>query len=478
MSKIKNITVVDGSTEQRVTIPAAVSQIYYNDKNNLNIETTADDKGSNGKGGKINIESASDIQFKPGDDIILYSHHRAEGSQDEVALKVTDGDDKPVKLQINASEMTLTTKDKEGTNANVMDVTVNSGKNTRGYLKVRAQAIDLRSESHGGIALQPKGNDGDGNMNKIKFEHGGGDGLEFGTFNTEKTSIFTDEYRFNKDGIWKMATREKEESDKKVVADPTTHYKYKKQSDDFYDIIDSNDVTATTKDIIKAGSMFSNDSRFNLNHHSIYNIEYIPVDPDSIDWDEIFGSVESLGVSKYAVVDDSTSPVSYEVVQDIYTDSGIEDSFITCDNDFITRHGLIKPDPDTAVINKVVNESSEQCGLLIIARPEQKVDIKTDKFTVNASKIKLGGQLDFGSSFNFGETDKGIEFLYKNTKQGNIKDCGVIKVFAQNNSADEWVVDDVAMDPGDTKLIAQASILDIIKLVNHFKDSHIGPWEE
>jgi hypothetical protein len=44
-------------------------------------------------------------------------------------------------------------------------------------------------------------------MNKIKFEHGGGDGLEFGTFNTEKSSLYTDEYRFKRDGIWKMATR-------------------------------------------------------------------------------------------------------------------------------------------------------------------------------------------------------------------------------------------------------------------------------
>ena len=51
-----------------------------------------------------------------------------------------------------------------------------------GYLKLRANAIDLRCEDHGGIAIQPKGYDGDGNMNKIKFEHGGGDGLEFGTF--------------------------------------------------------------------------------------------------------------------------------------------------------------------------------------------------------------------------------------------------------------------------------------------------------
>jgi hypothetical protein len=54
-------------------------------------------------------------------------------------------------------------------------------------------------------------------MNKIKFEHGGGDGLEFGTFNTEKTSIFTKEYRFNKDGLWKMATRETEPSGKNIL---------------------------------------------------------------------------------------------------------------------------------------------------------------------------------------------------------------------------------------------------------------------
>ena len=118
-----------------------------------------------------------------------------------------------------------------------MNVTVNSAKNTRGYLKVRAQAIDLRSESHGGIALQPKGFDNDDHMNKIKFEHGGGDGLEFGTFNTEKTSIFTDEYRFNREGIWKMATRQTEVSDKADASDATTAYKYVKQADDFYDII-------------------------------------------------------------------------------------------------------------------------------------------------------------------------------------------------------------------------------------------------
>lgn len=156
--------------------------------------------------------------------------------------------------------MTLTTKDKTGDDATVFDVTVNSAKNTRGYLKVRAQAIDLRSESHGGIALQPKGYDGDQtpHMNKIKFEHGGGDGLEFGTFNTEHTSLFTNDYRFKKDGVIKLSSRTPvaratDGSDSKYDAnDDTTHYTYTKQADDFYDVIDANDPTCTWNDILVA----------------------------------------------------------------------------------------------------------------------------------------------------------------------------------------------------------------------------------
>lgn len=132
-----------------------------------------------------------------------------------------------------------------------------------GYLKVRAQSIDLRCEEHGGVALQPKGYDGSGNMNKIKFEHGGGDGLEFGTFNTEKTSIFTDEYRFNKNGVWKMATRTTEASDKIDSNDNTTALKYVKQADDFYDIINNKDPQTTTEDIIKAATAI-NGVQYNL----------------------------------------------------------------------------------------------------------------------------------------------------------------------------------------------------------------------
>jgi len=183
-------------------------------------------------------------------------------------MKVINDNDEPVKLQLNAAEMTITTKGKTGNDSNVFDININSNKNTKGYLKVRAQAIDLRCEDHGGIALQPKGEDSDHNMNKIKFEHGGGDGLEFGTFNTEHTSIYTGDYRFKKDGIIRLANRFTEVSDKADASDPTTAYKYLKNNavnnaakatsesttfdaaDDFYDFVDSNDPTCTWEDIV------------------------------------------------------------------------------------------------------------------------------------------------------------------------------------------------------------------------------------
>lgn len=216
--------------------------------NNINIEpreSVGETKGGN-------------ISLKPGDDIELCSHHRTTKNQEEVSVKVINGSDEPTELKINTSEITLTTKDKTGDKPNVLDVNIESAKNTMGYLKVRAQAIDLRCEDHGGIALQPKGYDGDQNMNKIKFEHGGGDGLEFGTFNTEKTSLFTNEYRFKKNGIIKLATRTLLDNtlnaggnDKYDGEDLTTHYSYQKQADDFYDVIDQNDPTCTWEDIIK-----------------------------------------------------------------------------------------------------------------------------------------------------------------------------------------------------------------------------------
>lgn len=240
-------------------------------------------------------DNEGDLQLKPGDDIALYSHHRSADKRDEVSLKVLDGADKPVKLQIQAGEITLQAKQKNLTKkkdtttgednagtadtdylykddqANVFDINVTteykpnrgsgSKKTGKGYLKVRAQAIDLRCEANGGIALQPKGEDSDHHMNKIKFEHGGGDGLEFGTFNTEHTSLFTEDYRFNKNGVVKLATRQTEVSDKADPNDPTTAYKYVKQSDDLYDVINNSDPTCTWEQIVNTSNALGNNLR-------------------------------------------------------------------------------------------------------------------------------------------------------------------------------------------------------------------------
>lgn len=217
----------------------------------INIEPAYVENGGEGTYG--------DVQIKPGDDITLESHHRALDKRDEITIKTSNGQNgaskAPVKLQVIAADMTLSSKGKTK-DSNVMNVNVTTGSG-KGYLKVRAQAIDLRCEEHGGISLQPKGKDSQNHMNKIKFEHGGGDGLEFGTFNTEKSSLFTDEYRFKKSGIIKLSTRTPvaratDGSDSKYDAnDATTHYTYTKQADDFYDVIDSNDPTCTWEDIVK-----------------------------------------------------------------------------------------------------------------------------------------------------------------------------------------------------------------------------------
>lgn len=489
-----------GGTTYAVGLP----NMYINNKGNFNIETSAE-IGNTSKG-KINIESMDDIQLKPGDDIILYSHHRAEDKQDEVAVKVTDGDDVPVKLQLNAAEVVLTTKDKTGNNADVMDVTVNSEQGTRGYLKVRAQAIDLRSESHGGIALQPKGRDGQGNMNKIKFEHGGGDGLEFGTFNAEKTSIFTDEYRFNKDGVWKMATRTKVTSDKADAEDNTTTYKYQKADDDFYDNISNSDATATTEDIIKTASAFNHGVDVSTN---IENRKLQVKTPGKFD---VVGYLFTEENPYDASLEDSAQVVHItdNLYFDMYTAKiNIDDALTMTENqvlDFLStnKSGFkLETGIDIEVVNEdfvIIAKTSldEPLGVFSFSRNagydiamESAGDIKIDA----RGSLKLKGELDFGSTFNFGETDNGIETIIKRTAKDKTKDCGIVKVVAVNNSSSAFTFNTiwdptandnaganqiettVSLDPGTSQVIAQCSMYDIIKLVNYMKDNNEGPWD-
>ena len=487
------------------------SHVRMTSKGNLSIETSEADLTSSGKGGKINIEPYSDLQVKPGDDIMLYSHHRDAGNQRELLVKVMNGsnvsvdgvseiDDYPVELKVNAANLTLTTEDKDlyitevnkersqkgkdGTQdeEGILNVEVRTGvkssEATRshpayGYLKVRGRAIDLRCEEHGGIALQPRGTDGSGHENKVKFEHGGGDGLEFCTFNTEKTSIFTNEYRFNKDGVWKMATREKEVSDKYDGNDETTHYKYTKQPDDFYDVIDGNDPVASTKDIIKTAHALNHQVGVHTKitdkgaleigtseqYHTryFYETEEEAINPSpSVYVTKSVPSIEAISVDKYYSASDLEK-------------LGIYDSqFEGVTEGRILVHAQCQAEEVTDVYIVLVKS----------AAPSIKID--------SGAELKLGGILDFGSTFNFGETDNGIETQYKLTKKNNTKDCGKLKVVAVNNHASNSMTVEsynttdglcvYTVNPGETVTVAECSLLDIIKFVNWAKKNSEGPW--
>ena len=430
---------------------------------NINIEPVYDTTGAT-------TGTYGDVQIKPGDDITLESHHRATNKRDEITVKTSNGQSgsskAPVKLQVIAADMTLSTKGKQvddGSNdsPNVMNVNVTTGEG-KGYLKVRAQAIDLRCEQHGGIALQPKGTDGQGNENKIKFEHGGGDGLEFGTFNTEKTSIFTDEYRFNKDGVWKMTTRQKEASDKADMNDYTTSFKYVKQADDFYDVINEADATTTTEDIIETSDALNG---IGTKTHITNK-----------------GNLEIQSTERYLAVGESESvDKTFEGTHEV---SSLE-SFVTTDGFNLSRDEFIAafPAADAAnietILDSVSNGETFEITLSYLSNP---IVLHAKKIARNiniesCSKLSLKGILDFGSSFNFGETDNGIEFQYKLTKKNAEKDCGVLKVVGVNNHAtNNLTVEGVTIAPGETATIAQCSLLDIIKLVNYMKNNSQGPW--
>ena len=456
---------------------------------NVNIEPTYDTTGAtNGTYG--------DVQIKPGDDITLESHHRATNKRDEITVKTSNGQNgdakAPVKLQVIAADMTLSTKGKQvddGSNdsPNVMNVNVTTGEG-KGYLKVRAQAIDLRCEQHGGIALQPKGADGQGNENKIKFEHGGGDGLEFGTFNTEKTSIFTDEYRFNKDGVWKMATRNKLDNSvgaggngKSDPNDYTTHFSYQKQADDFYDIINDADATTTTKDIIMTSDALNG---IGTKTHITNK-----------------GNLEIQSTERYLAIGESESvDKTFEGTHEV---SSLE-PFVTADGFNLSRSEFIAafPAADSAnigtILDSVSNGETFEITLSYLSNPLV-LHVKKIARGINiesCSKLSLKGILDFGSSFNFGETDDGVQFIKKYTKKGATKDCDTLVLTAVNNHATDsftvqnvpsignnvstgdpyYMEDSITVLPGTEERLCEVSILDICRLVTYMKATEQGPW--
>ena len=417
-----------------------------------------------------------DIAFKPGDDIQFCSHHREPKKRDKIVVKSIDGSDNPVKMQIVAGELDLalgTTsnpktatrkKDKDtgadtsealfkANDAKVLDVRILTGntldKNTenereeRGYLKLRAQAIDLRCEKHGGIALQPKGYDNDGHMNKIKFEHGGGDGLEFGTFNAEKTSIFTDEYRFNKDGVWKMAYRQKENSSKTIIDEregglqglPATaaqHY-VKNPADDFYDFFEPEAVEATTKDIITTANALNNAPGMSTKITGSGNCKIAASDYYSI------SVATDQTAPDYNVIFPLEADVNYEKDElKLITYNGVTaDTFIGTTNKF-----KISEDSQYYVLNTV-----ESPKISISSGKEVDIEAKKGDVVINfgdtlkceGPEIRLNAMNPdkSGGTVNFGSTAEVLFLEKKFTKSGNVEAPSTpteIKLATYNNS--------------------------------------------
>ena len=490
-----------------------------------------------------------DIALKPGDDIQFASHHREPKKRDKIVVKNIDGSDNPVKLQIVAGEIDFAvgtennpktaTKKKDKTtgadtaeamfkvdDAKTMDIRIltgvtldpntNNERDERGYLKVRAQAIDLRCEKHGGIALQPKGYDGDGNMNKIKFEHGGGDGLEFGTFNAEKTSIFTDEYRFKKNGIWKMATRETIANTKTIYDDntpsgktSTAALKYVKQNDDFYDIIDVNDEQCTTNDLIKTAHAFNNSK----NRHAKYEEKTTTSGnlKKTLEIETVvtitYSATESAATSQIVI------PEAVADVTSTYTISDFKDAIKTVLVDNVAqKYGTAGDDGVTLSAGDIVTINGANYTIVENFAPSMEITSGADlSVKAKGGKLSLGGDLlEFGSdSIDLGEMEDGLYAQYKLTKKNNSKPCDTLKIKVINNTANEVAFDSDASNfaidsfypgsdanhpaavnvPGKVaepttdaeatqhiQIVAQCKLIDIIKFVTWAKNNNFGPW--
>lgn len=195
--------------------------VSLNGKGNLAVESLTK---------HVNIEAAQSIQLKPTNKIIIDTGRReADSGENEAILEVNNDDTKEW-----------------------------------ASFKIKSRNLDLRCHDHGGIALQPCGQDDNDFENKIKFESSrtsplssqnptydteGGKGLEFGTFNNEHTSLFTGDYRFNKDGIVYAVTRGTPET----VSGKTD---YPTQIDDFKDILNPS-LAISWEIIVKSAMVFA-----------------------------------------------------------------------------------------------------------------------------------------------------------------------------------------------------------------------------
>lgn len=207
--------------------------VELNSKGNFSIESLTK---------HVNIESAKGVQIKPTTTIIMDSSRRIEsgkGNEIQVEAKFDDFGDTAYDGYDGCDEEWA-------------------------ELKLNSRNLDLRCHDHGGIALQIAGKDKYGNENKIKFESDrtnsisesgnydgeGGKGLEFGTFNNLHSSLFTKDYRFNKNGKVFAVTRGPLETNDKGKTD------YPTQPDDFKDIINETTASATWQTIVTVADKY------------------------------------------------------------------------------------------------------------------------------------------------------------------------------------------------------------------------------
>lgn len=250
---IKKVKLVDAQGNEIGTFDvgqlaaALAALLELSAKDNLNISSPK----------SINLEPTKHVKIKPGNggQIELLPDHT--GDLEEVLIKVQasvdeNGDDlsseKPVRLKINSAEIEFNTKGADDINEYDMKFKTGVKASASGehycQTKLKGRSFDLRCYEHGGIALQPCGQDGNNNENKIKFESSrispigeagkynqeGGKGLEFGTFNNEHVSLYTGDYRFKADGMVMAVTRGA------IAQNASGKTDYPTQNDDFKDI--------------------------------------------------------------------------------------------------------------------------------------------------------------------------------------------------------------------------------------------------
>lgn len=265
------------------------SKLAINESGNFEVKSS----GTNTKGDpqKVNINSAGDIQVKVGAGSVLQLDAENEttvADKSEYSIKFCNGAfekaNRVIRAKINVAELVLDTQNSHSTAVDSEDaydkeelqVKFRCDKaNHPIYAKMKARAFDFRCLNHGGIALQIAGQDSDNHENKIKFESDrisalnetplyggeGGKGLEFGTFNNEKASLFCGEYRFKGDAKVYGATRGTIEMLNKAgevttAAADAVKFDYPTQADDFKDVV-SEGNQATWNEIITVARAYA-----------------------------------------------------------------------------------------------------------------------------------------------------------------------------------------------------------------------------